>query len=248
MALMGASGSGKSTLMNILGCLDHATAGEYWLDGQEMSKLTPNERALVRTGNSASFSRASICCRGLRRSKRPDAAGLFARGFLGAEKPAGWRRALLNRVGLADRAHHVRRKCPADSNNGWRSAARLSTVPRCCWPTNRQATSIRTRASKSCGCSSSSTPRESPSFWSRTTPRWPPTPIGPSVSWMEWSKATTPVIQTPTHLRRATATYRADGIDFSCQRARTMTVATIATATTSAPRQYRSCLTALRQP
>src|SRR5512136_1646994 len=49
VALMGASGSGKSTLMNILGCLDHATAGEYWLDGREMSKLTPNERALVRT-------------------------------------------------------------------------------------------------------------------------------------------------------------------------------------------------------
>jgi macrolide transport system ATP-binding/permease protein len=49
VALMGASGSGKSTLMNILGCLDHATSGDYWLDGQEMSKLTPNERALVRT-------------------------------------------------------------------------------------------------------------------------------------------------------------------------------------------------------
>jgi len=49
VALMGASGSGKSTLMNILGCLDHPSSGEYWLDGREMSKLTPNERALVRT-------------------------------------------------------------------------------------------------------------------------------------------------------------------------------------------------------
>jgi macrolide transport system ATP-binding/permease protein len=48
VALMGASGSGKSTLMNILGCLDHPTSGEYWLDGQEMSRLSPNERALVR--------------------------------------------------------------------------------------------------------------------------------------------------------------------------------------------------------
>ena len=48
VAIMGASGSGKSTLMNILGCLDHATSGEYWFDGQEMSKLAPNERALVR--------------------------------------------------------------------------------------------------------------------------------------------------------------------------------------------------------
>ncbi len=49
VALMGASGSGKSTLMNILGCLDRPSSGKYWLDGQEMSKLSPNERAMVRT-------------------------------------------------------------------------------------------------------------------------------------------------------------------------------------------------------
>ncbi len=49
VALMGASGSGKTTLMNILGCLDRPSSGRYWLDGQEMSCLTPNQRALVRT-------------------------------------------------------------------------------------------------------------------------------------------------------------------------------------------------------
>ena len=49
VALMGASGSGKTTLMNILGCLDHPSSGKFWLDGQEMSGLTPNQRALVRT-------------------------------------------------------------------------------------------------------------------------------------------------------------------------------------------------------
>lgn len=49
VALMGASGSGKTTLMNILGCLDHPTSGKYWLDGEEMSELSPNQRALVRT-------------------------------------------------------------------------------------------------------------------------------------------------------------------------------------------------------
>jgi ABC-type lipoprotein export system ATPase subunit len=48
VALMGSSGSGKTTLMNILGCLDRATAGEYWLDGQEISRLTPEQRADVR--------------------------------------------------------------------------------------------------------------------------------------------------------------------------------------------------------
>ncbi len=49
VALMGASGSGKSTLMNILGCLDRPTAGEYWLEGREVGQLSSNERALVRS-------------------------------------------------------------------------------------------------------------------------------------------------------------------------------------------------------
>jgi ABC-type lipoprotein export system ATPase subunit len=48
VALMGASGSGKSTLMNILGCLDHPSAGEYWLDGNEVSGAGSNERARLR--------------------------------------------------------------------------------------------------------------------------------------------------------------------------------------------------------
>ena len=48
VALMGVSGSGKSTLMNILGCLDHPTSGEYWLDGQEISGASANERATLR--------------------------------------------------------------------------------------------------------------------------------------------------------------------------------------------------------
>ena len=48
LALTGVSGSGKSTLMNVLGCLDHPTSGEYWLDGQEISRASANERAKLR--------------------------------------------------------------------------------------------------------------------------------------------------------------------------------------------------------
>jgi ABC-type lipoprotein export system ATPase subunit len=48
VALMGASGSGKTTLMNILGCLDRPTSGAYWLDGREVSKLSNDDRAVVR--------------------------------------------------------------------------------------------------------------------------------------------------------------------------------------------------------
>ena len=47
-ALMGPSGSGKSTLMNILGCLDTPTSGEYWLNGQNVSQLVDNELAEIR--------------------------------------------------------------------------------------------------------------------------------------------------------------------------------------------------------
>ena len=48
VAIMGPSGSGKSTMMNILGCLDTPTGGEYWLNGQEVSRLSDDELARVR--------------------------------------------------------------------------------------------------------------------------------------------------------------------------------------------------------
>ena len=48
VAVMGASGSGKSTFMNILGCLDRPTSGNYFLEGQEVGSLTPDQWAAIR--------------------------------------------------------------------------------------------------------------------------------------------------------------------------------------------------------
>ncbi len=48
LALMGPSGSGKSTLMNIIGCLDSPTSGNYWLNNKEVSKMSDSDLSEVR--------------------------------------------------------------------------------------------------------------------------------------------------------------------------------------------------------
>jgi putative ABC transport system ATP-binding protein len=48
VAIMGASGSGKSTTMNIIGCLDQPTRGQYVLDGEDVSQMSKDERADIR--------------------------------------------------------------------------------------------------------------------------------------------------------------------------------------------------------
>ena len=48
VAIMGQSGSGKSTLMNILGCLDKPTLGQYILDGEDVAQMDPNTLNIVR--------------------------------------------------------------------------------------------------------------------------------------------------------------------------------------------------------
>jgi len=48
VAIMGPSGSGKSTLMNLIGCLDTATGGKYWLNGRLVSELSDDELAYIR--------------------------------------------------------------------------------------------------------------------------------------------------------------------------------------------------------
>lgn len=106
VALMGASGSGKTTLMNILGCLDRPTSGEYWLDGQEMSRLTPNQRALVRTDKIGFvFQSFNLLARttALHNVVMPLDYTMHRPSGRDANRVGN---ALLDRLGLTDRAEH----------------------------------------------------------------------------------------------------------------------------------------------
>ena len=166
VALMGASGSGKTTLMNILGCLDHATSGGYWLDGQEMSGLSPNQRALVRTEKLGFvFQNFNLLPRTTALQNVAHAAGLFpAADFPARRPPLGADLVGPRRTGRPSRSRAVADVGRTATTRGDRPGAGQS--PRaCCWPTSRPETSTRTPASKSCGCSSNSMPRGSPSSW-----------------------------------------------------------------------------------
>lgn len=106
VALMGASGSGKSTLMNILGCLDRPSSGEYWLEGREVSQLSADQRAMVRN-RSIGFVFQNFNL--LPRTSAVDNVAMplsYTAANL-SEREARKRAALiLERVGLADRLDH----------------------------------------------------------------------------------------------------------------------------------------------
>ncbi|MDW8175001.1 MAG: ABC transporter ATP-binding protein [Gemmatales bacterium] len=105
VAIMGASGSGKTTLMNIMGCLDRPTSGRYRFDGQDVSRLGPNQLAYVRNR------KIGFVFQGFNLLKRQTAlenvelpliyAGVSAR----ERRQRAWE--MLRLVGLADRAHHL---------------------------------------------------------------------------------------------------------------------------------------------
>ena len=105
-ALTGVSGSGKSTLMNILGCLDRPTSGEYWLDGVEVSQLDNDARADVRNRKIGFvFQSFNLLSRTSALENVIMPLGYTA-GHLTEKRMLEMGRAMLERVGLADRMNH----------------------------------------------------------------------------------------------------------------------------------------------
>jgi len=105
IAVTGASGSGKSTFMNILGCLDRPTSGFYLLENQDVSKLSPDELALIRNR------KIGFVFQGFNLLHRTSALEnvelpMMYRGLQAKDRH---QRALevLKLVGLAERSHHL---------------------------------------------------------------------------------------------------------------------------------------------
>lgn len=104
VALMGPSGSGKSTLMNVLGCLDTPTSGEYWLNHTNVSTMTDNELAAVRNKEIGFvFQTFNLLPR---LSALENVALPLIYGGVSRSKRIERAKEVLDSVGLADRVHH----------------------------------------------------------------------------------------------------------------------------------------------
>jgi putative ABC transport system ATP-binding protein len=104
VAVMGPSGSGKSTLMNLIGCLDRPTSGDYILDGVDVSQLDDNALADLR------LKKLGFVFQGFNLLARTDALRNVALPLFYAGVPAKRRlalaRAALESVGIGERADH----------------------------------------------------------------------------------------------------------------------------------------------
>lgn len=120
VAFIGSSGSGKSTMMNILGCLDHPTSGDYHLNGRHVENLSQNELAEIRNAEIGFiFQSFNLLPRAdaLHNVMQP----LIYRG-IGLKERKQMALATLERVNLADRSDHL----PSQLSGGQRQRVAIA--------------------------------------------------------------------------------------------------------------------------
>jgi putative ABC transport system ATP-binding protein len=121
VAIMGASGSGKSTFMNILGCLDKPTKGQYILDHIDVGSMSRDALAQIRNH------KIGFVFQGFNLLSRTSAIENVELPLLYGETPSKIRKekavAALERVGLGDRIHHYPINYQADNSSVWRLPA-----------------------------------------------------------------------------------------------------------------------------
>ena len=137
VAIMGSSGSGKSTLMNILGCLDVPSEGNYALDGTRVERLSRNQLADIRPKAGLRLSRIQSAGSYNRTRQRGIATALKTR----RSSPRTHSSVLVSATGSITSRVSSR----ADSSSGSRSRERSSRSRDYSSPTSRRATSIAIR-------------------------------------------------------------------------------------------------------